>query len=42
MAMSEARLDGVAIPPPVFHCAVEVGSSAQHKQLDAAVAQVQL
>ena len=23
--MSEARLDGVVIPPPVFHCAVEVG-----------------
>ena len=22
--MSEARLDGVVIPPPVFHCAVEV------------------
>jgi hypothetical protein len=25
--MAEARLDGVVIPPPVFHCAVEVGSS---------------
>ena len=42
LEMAEARLDGVPIPPPVFHCAVEVGSSAQHKQLDTAVAQVQL
>ena len=37
-----AALEGVVAPPPVFHCAVEVGSSAQHAALDAAVTRTQL
>ena len=37
-----AALEGVATPPPVFHCAIETESASQHRQLDEAVAAVRL
>lgn len=39
---NELRLEGVAVPPPVFFCALETESAAQQAALDEALACVQL